>query len=135
MLQLTLDNLILSVLLALLASAIFGIATPLFKKATMRVGEIHVHEFKKDFKGNVKKLLNRYLGVAIILQLSAWLIFLMAISRYQVSVIVPILSTTYIFTALYSNRVLKENLSWKEIISILIIILGVVVLTFPFNFI
>ncbi|MEM2109712.1 MAG: EamA family transporter [Candidatus Odinarchaeota archaeon] len=127
-----LENLLVSVLLAVAASAIFGVATPLFKKATMTVGEIRVHEFKQDFSGNVKKLLNKYMAVAIILQLSAWLIFLMAISRYQISIIVPVLSTTYIFAAFYCNRFLKEKLTWKEILGILIIIVGVVVLTFPF---
>ncbi len=129
MFQIPLENLLVSILLATLASAIFGVATLLFKKATMPVGEIKVQEFKKDFKGNVKKLLNKDMALAIILQLSAWLIFLMALSRYQVSVIVPVLSTTYIFTAFYCNRFLKEKLSWREILGILIIIVGVIILT------
>ncbi|WEU40443.1 MAG: EamA family transporter [Candidatus Odinarchaeum yellowstonii] len=132
MLQIPLENLFISVILAVIASAIFGIATPLFKRATMAVGEIRVEEFKKDFKGNLRKLLNKYMAIAIALQLGAWLIFLMAISRYQVSIIVPILSTTYIFTAFYANRFFKEKLSWREILGILIIIIGVIILTYPF---
>lgn len=132
MLQISLENLLISIIFVILASAIFGAATLLFKKATMAVGEIKVHEFKKDFKGKVSKLLNKYMAIAIILQLVAWLIFLMAISRYQVSIIVPVLSTTYIFTAFYCNRFLKEKLSWREMLGILIIIIGVIILTYPF---
>ncbi|MHA1754085.1 MAG: EamA family transporter [Candidatus Odinarchaeia archaeon] len=129
----SLYDLMISVIFTIVASMIFGIATPLFKKATYTVGEIHPREFKKDFKNNLKKLLNKYMVIAAILQITGWLIFLMSISRYEVSIVTPILSMTYIFTAVYSNKLLNEKLNIKEIIGILVIILGVIVLTFPFT--
>ena len=131
-----LDTLLISILFTILASLMFGLATPMFKKATDNVGEIHPRKFKENLKINVKKLvLNKYMALAIIIHILGWLIFLMAISRYEVSVVTPVLSLTYVFTAIYSNRILHETLTIKEILGILIIIIGVVILTFPFNFI
>jgi drug/metabolite transporter (DMT)-like permease len=126
------SNLLLAVILAVIASVVFGIATPLFKKCTQPIGKIGM-EFKKDIKGNLKKILNKYFVIAAILQLLGWLIFITAISRYEVSVITPVLAMTYVFTAFYASIVLKERLTKKEVIGIIVIILGVIILTFPFN--
>ncbi|MHA1238135.1 MAG: EamA family transporter [Candidatus Odinarchaeia archaeon] len=119
-------------LIAILASVFFGIAAPLFKQCTSEFGVITFSEVKKDIKGFVKKTFNKYFITAAILQVFGWLIFLTALSSADVTTVAPILSFTYVVTAIYSKFILKETLNWKEILGIGLIIMGVIVLTFPF---
>ncbi|MFX0096142.1 MAG: EamA family transporter [Candidatus Hodarchaeota archaeon] len=119
-------------LIALLAAALFGIAAPLFKQSTMKIGEINLSTIKEKPRETISKIVkNKYFLIALILQLIGGLIFWTALSLTEVTLVVPIMSSTYVFTALYSRLVLKENITGKEAIGILIVLMGVVILTFP----
>jgi len=119
-------------LIALLAAALFGVAAPLFKQSTMKIGKITLSNIKEKPRETISKIVkNKYFLVALILQLVGGIIFWTALSLTEVTLVVPIMSSTYVFTALYSKLVLKETITGKEAIGILIVLIGVVILTFP----
>ncbi|MFX0089015.1 MAG: EamA family transporter [Promethearchaeota archaeon] len=119
-------------LTALLAAALFGIAAPLFKQSTMKLGEITLSAVKEKPRETISRIIkNKFFLVALVLQLVGGLIFWTALSLTEVTLVVPIMSSTYVFTALYSKFVLNETITGKEAIGILIVLVGVVILTFP----
>lgn len=119
-------------LIALFSAFLFGIAAPLFKQSTMKLGEITLANVKEKPKETISQIVkNRYFLVACTLQLVGSVIFWTALSLAEVSTVVPIMSSTYVFTALYSKLVLKEIITAKEAICILLVLVGVVILTYP----
>ena len=63
-------------MIAILASVFFGIAAPLFKQSTQKLGPITIDMFKQNKLEVIKQILNKYFITASALQIFGWLIFL-----------------------------------------------------------
>jgi drug/metabolite transporter (DMT)-like permease len=64
-------------------------------------------------------------GMSFVVATALWLI---ALSKLDISYAFPLLSTSFIFVAILSRVFLKEVISWPRWISILVISLGVILI-------
>lgn len=102
----------LAIILVLIAAFISAVSVLFIKKSTNK-------GFRKMFK---RKLLWTGFGLYGL----STIVYLTALKRGELSVLYPMVSTTYIWTSLLSIKFLNERLNKWKIISLLGIILGIV---------
>jgi drug/metabolite transporter (DMT)-like permease len=64
-------------------------------------------------------------GISFVVATALWLI---ALSKLDISYAFPLLSTSFVFVAILSRLFLKEIISWRRWLSILVISLGVILI-------
>jgi len=107
----------LPVLLAVLASGIGAFGAVLLKKGSGK--------FSSKIREIVK---NRSILAGVILYGISSIIFVYALKSGELSILYPVVSTTYIWTALLSSRFLSEKINRFKWIGIALIILGVCII-------
>jgi bacterial/archaeal transporter family protein len=63
------------------------------------------------------------LGVALLI--SFFLLFLVALSRHDLSYVQPMISSSYVLTAIFAGLFLKEHISFNRWVGTLVIALGI----------
>lgn len=100
------------------------VAQILLKTGMLQIGKFSV-EISKLFMTFVGIFLNPFVLVGMFLYFAASLLWLIVLSRIDLSFAYPLLSIGYIFIVLYSDIVLKEEVSLVRWAGVLTICLGV----------
>lgn len=104
----------LSILLVLLASIIGAFGAIFLKKGS------------KGFSLNIIDLIkNRSIVTGIILYGLSAIMFVSALRYGELSILYPLVSTTYVWVALFSVRILKERMNQYKWLGIVLIVIGV----------
>ena len=103
-----------SIIAVVIACVIGAFASVLMKKASA------------DFRINLKAMLrNKYLLTAVFLYGISTVIFIPALKYGELSVLYPLVATTYIWVAFLSTRYLGEKINKWKWLGILFILIGV----------
>jgi drug/metabolite transporter (DMT)-like permease len=93
------------------------------------VGSIGQLEFKRgatDIQFDIKMLLTNYhLIIGISIYLVSTVIYVYALSKEQLSVLYPIIATSYIWTSIFAKIFLNEPVGTTNWIGVFFILLGV----------
>ena len=100
------------------------VAQILLKTGMLQIGKFSV-DISKLFMTFVGIFLNPFVLVGMFLYFAASLLWLIVLSRIDLSFAYPLLSIGYIFIVLYSDIVLKEEVSLVRWAGVLTICLGV----------
>jgi len=104
------------------------IAQILLKTGMLQIGKFSV-EFSKLFSTFVGIFLNPFVLTGMFLYFAASLLWLIVLSRIDLSFAYPLLSVGYIFIVLYSDLILKEDVSLVRWIGVVTICLGVILIS------
>lgn len=90
------------------------------------LGPIYLKKSSKDFCLNPKKLIkNRNLIIGLIFYGIGTALFIPALRGGELSVLYPLVATTYVWVSLWSVKFLNERMNKYKWLGILIIIIGV----------
>ncbi len=106
------------ILLTLIASFIISLAQLSFKRSIKRIDRINDLFALVMNKGFMAGLFAYAIGLVL---------YLKALSGADLSLVYPVFASTFIFVAILSTILLKENLNWKRMAGIMLIFIGIVV--------
>lgn len=110
-------------LVLILPSIALNVAAQLFiRKGMLAVGEIDVLQLTENV---LKMLLNLWLWAAMICYVASFLLWMVVLSKVEVSYAYPFLSVGYVFAALAGYLWFNESLSAVRMLGIFVICLGV----------
>jgi drug/metabolite transporter (DMT)-like permease len=93
------------------------------------IGSIGQLEFKQganNLQFNIKLLLTNYhLIIGILVYILSTVLYVYALSKEQLSILYPIIATSYIWTLLFSKFFLKESVGITSWAGVFFILLGV----------
>lgn len=110
--------------ITLIAALLVAYAQYLFKR---NIGDFNVQ--KSHF---VRLLKNKKMIFGVMLYVVSLLIYLVALHYGQLSFVYPTFASSFIFIALISKYVLKEEMNLKRIAGILLIVLGIIMVALTF---
>lgn len=91
------------------------------------IGALFIKISSKHLTLNLKSIItDKNLLFGGIVYLISVIIYLYSLNKGELSVIYPLVSTTYIWTTLFSVKYLNEKINKWKIIGIVVIILGVI---------
>ena len=97
------------------------------------IGSIGQIEFKKGseiFELNISALLiNYHLMAGVMLYASSTLVYIYALRQGQLSIIYPIIATSYIWTTIFAKVFLGEPVDLMNWVGIILILLGVTIVS------
>jgi drug/metabolite transporter (DMT)-like permease len=111
-------NIYLVVILTLIASLLSSYCQLLFKKG--------LNKKLNSIFDILKSLTNKYVFGGLVGYFISFILYLIALSSAQLSIVVPIFASSFIFVALLSAYSLKEKISFIRIVGIVLIFLGIV---------
>lgn len=115
----------LAILLGSLSYAMLNVGMCLQKKGAAELPEIEDQGFFKNLKNF---LTNKFWLIGFLLVNLQWIAFSIAVDIGDLSVVTPMMGVGLIVLVLFSVFYLKEQITVKEIIAIVVIIIGVVIL-------
>ncbi len=115
----------LAIILGSLSYAMLNIGLGLQKKGAAELPLIENQGFFKNIKNF---LTNKFWLIGFLLVNIQFLIFIVAVDIGQLSIVTPMMGIGLVVLVLFSVFYLKEQISVKEIIAIVLIIIGVVIL-------
>ncbi len=83
--------------------------------------------FTMSLGGILKVVRNRGVMVGIIIYALALVVYLVALRYGQLSYVYPVFASSFVFTMIVANYVLREKSDWKRVLGILITILGIAI--------
>gem|GEM_PF-1242209 len=115
----------------LTAAAMVGIGGPLVRKGFTQIGSIDL----KDLLHHPIQYIRRFLHVpslvaGFLLQGFSWIPYVVALSAAKVSIVVPMTGLQYLFLVTFAHLLLREKLTVGEALSLLLIVSGVISLSF-----
>ena len=115
--------------IVLLAAISLGVCGQLFlKHGMLRVGEVELRP--KNLVGTVLRIFrNAYVLVGASIFGLSTLLWLMAISRLDLSFAYPMVSLSYVLTAFLSRHFFKEEIKRRRWLSIALICTGVIIVS------
>ena len=115
----------LAILLGSLSYAMLNVGMGLQKKGAAELPEIEDQGFFKNLKNF---LTNKFWLIGFLLVNLQWIAFSIAVDIGDLSIVTPMMGVGLIVLVLFSVFYLKEKITVKEIIAIVVIIIGVVIL-------
>ncbi|RLG11442.1 transporter [Candidatus Pacearchaeota archaeon] len=117
----------LTILSLLFVCVIFAIVGQLFmKKGMVNTGEINIRELFSLKLLSV--LFEKYVFIGLVAYVIGTMLWLVVLSKADLSYAYPILATSYIFIAILSWRFFGEFLSLYRMLGIMLIMIGVILL-------
>ena len=105
---------------------LWAAAMVVFGTAIGSFGPIFLKRSAKTFSFHpIKAIKNKNLVLGIFFYAIATIIFVPALKGGDLSILYPLVSTSYIFVSFYSSWLLKEKMDARKWFGILVIILGV----------
>ncbi|MDP7115743.1 MAG: EamA family transporter [Candidatus Woesearchaeota archaeon] len=89
-------------------------------------GAIYFKRAAKDITRNIKSFINAKFILGVFLYVVSTVIFIVALSAGELSVLYPLVATVYIWVALLSIWLLKEKMNKYKWLSIALIIAGII---------
>lgn len=100
------------------------VAQILIRKGMLSIGEISIN-FRQLYLHIGEMLVNVYLWISVICYFLSFIIWMLVLSKVEVSFAYPFLSIGYVVTAFAGYWLLGESLSVMRIVGILVICIGV----------
>lgn len=114
-------NIILVIFLTLVAALFTSFSQLLFKKAlSKKLNSV------MDILGTLR---NRAILIGLAGYAVSFTLYLIALSKTQLSIVFPIFASSFIFVTLISSVILKEKITPIRIIGILVIFVGISIVT------
>lgn len=110
--------------ITLVAALLVACAQYLFKR--------NIGEFNVQTSHLIRLLRNRNMVIGIGLYVISLLIYLVALHYGQLSFVYPTFASSFIFIALISKYLLKEEMNYRRIAGILFILIGIVMVALTF---
>lgn len=107
------------IITAIIQSAFLALAQYYMKLGVERLGD---YSMSWAF---IKSLMNWQLGLALLLYVIGMVIYLFMLKKYDLSIVYPLTSISYIFTILLAMFLLGETVSVVRWVGILLVMLGV----------
>lgn len=90
------------------------------------LGPVYLKKSAKDFSLNLKKLIkNRNLIIGLIFYAIGTILFIPALRGGELSILYPLVATTYIWVSFWSVKLLKERMNIFKWLGISVIIVGI----------
>lgn len=104
----------------------------LLKKGMTNIGEVTLFSkgLKNLFKTVRQMFTNKFVLIGVLLFSCSTLLWLVILSGLELSYIYPMVSLNYVLTAIGSKMFFKENITKSRWLSIAVIILGVILVSF-----
>jgi drug/metabolite transporter (DMT)-like permease len=112
-------NIYLVILLTLIASVLSSFCQLLFKRG--------LNKKLNSLWEILKALLNRDIIIGLVGYCISFILYLLALQSSQLSIVVPIFASSFIFVTLFSAWWLKEKISITRIVGVLLIFFGIVI--------
>jgi len=95
------------------------------------LGALFLKLASKDFSLDIRKIIrNKFIYLGILFYAAGTILFIPALKGGELSVLYPLVSTSYIWVCLLSMKFLKEKMNALKWIGITIIIMGVIFIGF-----
>ncbi|MBO7469081.1 MAG: EamA family transporter [Bacteroidales bacterium] len=107
------------IIIAIIQSAFLAVA-----QYFMKIGVERVVEYSMTW-AYFRSYLNWQLGLSLLLYIIAMIIYLFMLKNYDLSIVYPLTSISYIFTILLAMFLLGETVSVIRWVGILLVMLGV----------
>lgn len=107
------------IIIAIIQSAFLAVA-----QYFMKIGVERVVEYSMTW-AYFRSFLNWQLGLSLLLYIIAMIIYLFMLKNYDLSIVYPLTSISYIFTILLAMFLLGETVSVVRWVGILLVMLGV----------
>lgn len=114
------------ILMIISASGINACAQLLLRKAMMKYADFTIEHL---FSLLLSVITNSYLILGVMCYVIGMILWMIILSKFEVSFAYPMLSISYIFTAIFAYFVFNEPLTFNKILGIVIICFGVYILT------
>lgn len=123
-----------NIVLILLSVSLNAFAQLFIRQGMLKMGNIAL---KMDALWNmtVQAISNVYIWAGMLSYAISIFLWMVVLSKVNVSLAYPFLSIGYILTAIIAYFVFGEPLTWQKIAGILIICIGVIVLTYSKDFV
>jgi len=123
-----------NIVLILLSVSLNAFAQLFIRQGMLKMGNIAL---KMDALWNmtVQAISNVYIWAGMLSYAISIFLWMVVLSKVNVSLAYPFLSIGYILTAIIAYFVFGEPLTWQKIAGILIICVGVIVLTYSKDFV
>ena len=123
-----------NIVLILLSVSLNAFAQLFIRQGMLKMGNIAL---KMDALWNmtVQAISNVYIWAGMLSYAISIFLWMVVLSKVNVSLAYPFLSIGYILTAIIAYFVFGEPLTWQKIAGILIICVGVIVLTYSEDFV
>ena len=118
-----------SLILIFINILIGSVGQLMFKSGMMQVGRIGVGEISRPLATLGMVFTNPYILLALPLYAAALIMWLIVLSRLQLSFAYPFLSMAYVVNALLAQAILGEHISLLRWVAIGLICSGVIVMT------
>ena len=107
------------IIIAIIQSAFLAVA-----QYFMKIGVERVVEYSMTW-AYFRSYMNWQLGLSLVLYIIAMIIYLFMLKNYDLSIVYPLTSISYIFTILLAMFLLGETVSVVRWVGILLVMLGV----------
>lgn len=116
------------ILMILSVSLVNAFAQLFIRKAMTKYSDYHF-EIEQLYSLLLSLITNSYLILGIVCYVLGMIIWMIILSKFEVSLVYPMVSISYIFTALLAYFAFNEPLTLNKIVGILVICLGVYIVT------
>ena len=90
-------------------------------------GQLNFKLGSDNFSMNIKKLIrNRYLLIGVVLYGVSTVMFIVSLKGGELSVLYPLVATSYVWATLLAKKVLKEDINVYKLAGVAMIVLGVI---------
>lgn len=86
-----------------------------------------ITEFDLDIKSMKRLITTKGFVLGILLYFTALVVYLNALKSGELSLVYPTFASTFVFVFLLSKHALKEKMSTKRVLGIIILIIGIII--------
>ncbi len=123
-----------NILVILFGVSLNALAWLFIRQGMLQIGKVSL-EFEQLRNIAAESLTNGYLLGAMFCYVVSFIMWMIVLSRVNVSLASPFLSVGYIITAVLAYFILNEPFTLQKMIGIAVICLGVIILTYSKDFI
>jgi drug/metabolite transporter (DMT)-like permease len=91
-------------------------------------GSLYLKKGSKEVTKNLFSFINKNLIIGISLYLISTVAYIYLLGTYELSILYPLTSLTYIWVMILSKIYLNEKINNTKIISIILIIMGIIII-------
>lgn len=115
------------IIMVLAITLMLGFAQVNIKKGLNSIGKLEIKEF---FSSKLLSVIsNSSIQIGIVMYAAATWLWLVALSKSELSFVYPLVALSYVFGALFAKIYFSEAITWIRWIGIFVIILGALLIT------
>jgi len=115
------------IIMVLAITLMLSFAQVNIKKGLNNIGKLEIKDFFSSKSFSI--LSNRSIQIGIVMYAIATWVWLVALSKSELSFVYPLVALSYVFGALFAKIYFNETITWIRWIGIFAIILGTLLIT------